>query len=694
MCRLFKNKIYLCIVQLVITILLSFNINADKFTSLESYSLFSLLLFINLIIHYKNNISIYKSYVLKTTGVLTINFIVSFIIFNNTITDSTYLTNVNTYLIFIIINILMGTLIFNLKYIINKPFIIMFVSFGLYPVLFNYIYSYQLNDINIFISLSFVIFFCSISYFSKKISLILYSIIYITIFIYFNAQYIHYNILNDFFSFFEVYNFQEALPYISFIKGNINLELIVIDFVLLSCFMVTIKAIYSNYSTKNVKVIIKLVLIAIIFKIIGVGLIYFSDINRYISVFYNTTTLYSDFQNIDSKQEYLDNFGLYQYIYCDLKNLVFNSSSINNEDLYNFVLEKKKMSRLKSNDHTNLLKDENIIFVLGETIDTWILEDAMPTLKYMKNTGIDFQNYFAMHYNGGRTLNSEFAINTGFFIPTSYNIYESVNNEFDYSLASLFNNNGYVTTYIHANSGKFYGRQDFMKSYGYHNAYYLLDKYNSIKYLDDRKLIDDSIYNLYIDKDHKFMSFITTYSGHGDYIDNKFCKSENIQNEYECYAHVVSYTDDFLKNLIDKLNKDDLLDRTTIVFIGDHYAYGYKDEEYVKNRKNVSKLEYNIDKVPFIIWNNRINSEYNIKMADIVDILPTITNMLGFDYKPEFYTGEDIFSESFNQYLITKDNSLVGYNLDAISKYVYENKDYGSNVIKYNFSLNDLNMLK
>ena len=52
---------------------------------------------------------------------------------------------------------------------------------------------------------------------------------------------------------------------------------------------------------------------------------------------------------------------------------------------------------------------KNIIMIMLESIDSWLVTDeTMPTLTYLKNTGIDFTNRYSPAFGGGYTINTEF----------------------------------------------------------------------------------------------------------------------------------------------------------------------------------------------------------------------------------------------------------------------------------------------
>jgi phosphoglycerol transferase MdoB-like AlkP superfamily enzyme len=75
---------------------------------------------------------------------------------------------------------------------------------------------------------------------------------------------------------------------------------------------------------------------------------------------------------------------------------------------------------VKYNEMTGILKDKNVIFVLMESMDDWIIsEKYTPTIKYMMDNGINFNNHYMPNVGMGYTFNAEFAANTGYYCPTT-----------------------------------------------------------------------------------------------------------------------------------------------------------------------------------------------------------------------------------------------------------------------------------
>ena len=389
---------------------------------------------------------------------------------------------------------------------------------------------------------------------------------------------------------------------------------------------------------------------------------------------YNARSIYNNFTDPNTSA-YLAGFyeynlrGIYKYFYniitLDKKALEY---AIDN---YNSIYGVEK----KDNEYTGIFKDKNVIFVMMESIDSWIVDkDTMPTLTKLKNEGLDFTNRYSPFFNGGQTINTEFALNTGLYSITTIDaIYDVDTVKYDYSLANLLKKNGYNVNSFHGNTGKFYSRSEFHNRMGYTYHYSFKDMQNSglldknTNYLSDSLAIkDDKVFDL-MTQGNKFLSFYTTYSAHLEYnkgnkvyksIEHTLDKKDYSEEEY-IYRTLAKDTDDFLKILIDKLNKKGILDDTVLVLATDHYVYGYSDSEYVAQKKSTKNDCKALQNTPLVIWSKDMKKKKVNTILDTADILPTLLNMLDIDYDPNNYMGTDVFSEYHDDFVWFSDGDYI-----------------------------------
>ena len=201
-----------------------------------------------------------------------------------------------------------------------------------------------------------------------------------------------------------------------------------------------------------------------------------------------------------------------------------------------------------------------------------------------------------------------------------------------------------------------------------------------------KSLVD--YYELIDDYPHTFIDSRTA-----QYFNNKYDQSSNIIDK-QLYLYFKRYQagmmdlDVGLNRLVYELSESDELNNTTFIFYADHNAY-YNDITY--NIKNVGKGEYwntSLHNIPFFIWSGScmdLNVEniyegltysnpydgvyfdsaydgefyYAIdhtvkdpiggvriqKYCNSLDILPTMLDLLGFDFNTNLYQGVSVFKE-------------------------------------------------
>ena len=320
----------------------------------------------------------------------------------------------------------------------------------------------------------------------------------------------------------------------------------------------------------------------------------------------------------------------------------------------------------EKNKYTGVLKDKNLIIVQLEGMDNWIInKEDTPTIYKMMNEGINFTNHFSFYNGGGSTFNSEFAINTGFVTPYSYNknAYTFNKNAFPYSLANMFKAFDYNVNAFHMNTGEYYSRAINYKNWGYdaYNGLKDLGTYQDNSYLLDRELINNETFNeLLFNEEKKFVDFIITYSGHMPFTntkstcqmlyleDNPDITDEDFKemSELECIKRQNRETDDMFKLLLENLEEKGLIDNTAIVVATDHYLYTVEDKTLLdKNKETSNNL---INKTPFFIWYKGAQKTTIKAVTSQLNVLPTILNLYGMDYNPNNYIGEDALKNNYS----------------------------------------------
>ena len=520
--------------------------------------------------------------------------------------------------------------------------------------------------------------------------MVLYTIITVSFNILTLAQILHMMVLNRFFGLSDLFLVGEGNDYFGFALKKIDgFTILLIGVSMLTMFFTLVLMKKAKEFSRNT-IYYSLVL--------SLGIVLFSSF-RYFAIdrlgeavteigweqAYNVKNIYLDFNNQSKNMEVA---GLYEQTFRNSYLFVKNYFNVEKDEIHQELDEyfaKQDVHDSIENKMTGTFKGKNLIFVLMESIDSWLVqEDIMPTLVKLEKEGWNFTNRYAPTFGGGQTVNSEFAANTGLYaVDNSKAIYNFDSNYYPYSVANQFLNMGYQVDSVHANTAKFYNRSNFHKALGYSNHYALSDMKEldpSYDYFLDTSMVkNDQVFDLIV-KDEPFMTFITTYSAHLPYDDeNPNCGKDlygyhESTKERTCIYNLAHDTDEFLRILIEKLKDAGKLEDTVLVLFTDHYMYGYSDTEEIQKKKGVDNLDL-IQNVPFVIWSNSIKHKEIRTIMDTADIPPTLLNLFGITYPVNYFVGTDVFSDEHENYVYFSKNSFYDGKMYYNGKQKVKDKD-------------------
>ena len=343
------------------------------------------------------------------------------------------------------------------------------------------------------------------------------------------------------------------------------------------------------------------------------------------------------------------------------------------------------------NAMTGILEGKNVVLVLMESMDDWMLGDHTPTLNRLMEEGISFTNFYTPAYGGIRTFNTEFCVNTGSFLSSQGGYaFDYVTNAYDQSLASLLTEAGYSAKTFHYNDPSFYSRGEFSPAMGY-------DEYVCYRdYIEetDEKTVKNLLYDdllLFKNQDLReeffreglpTLNFIITRSAHLSYKYNEVLsywglkkypeyKGLTDSEETDCALLKARLVDDLFQWLLMELEEEGQLENTVIIGVTDHYTYGYKNLEELYDLSGTDK-DLLLEKVPCFIWSPGLEAMEVDKTLNTADILPTVLNLLGVD-SPYPYVGRDAFDESYSGFVPFSNGSWIsgGIAYDADAGEVY-----------------------
>lgn len=565
------------------------------------------------------------------------------------------------------------------------PFLVMDITIRLLGNKINFYPVYKIIP-NLF-TLLWTTFFITISLsVRKKLSKLVYSIFFFVSFSFFLTNGIYYSMTSSYFDFSLLGMASEGSGYIidAIKTGNKIIYLMAIVVILLYIlarkYFKEKKRVTANYK----RILQILVIFAVIHALIP--LLYGkSNSTLTWNTWSNPRDIYNNF-NDNNKSMRIS--GLYEYTTRNFYITYLKAKKANNVKELEFLNEVYSIEEPPyQTNYTGMFEGKNVIYLQLEGIDEWLLdEETMPTLYNMQNNALNFINHYSYYNGGGSTFNSEFAVNTGFLTPVSYNqnAYTFSRNNFDYSMARLFKKKGYSVNAFHMNTKEYYSRGANYDNWGYDNYYGLKDQdtYTDNSYILDRELIlNEKFSELLFPTDKPFVDYIISYSNHMPFTNTKgVCQlllekqkeeilasdpnaviEEKTYTEEECSRLQARETDNMINLLITKLRDNNLLENTVIVAFADHYLYTLTDQNILAQYKETDNNL--INHTPFLIWKDGMKKQTIKEVTSQLNILPTTINLFGLEYHPNYYIGSDALNPDYKGNVFFPDYSWYDGNV-------------------------------
>ena len=324
----------------------------------------------------------------------------------------------------------------------------------------------------------------------------------------------------------------------------------------------------------------------------------------------------------------------------------------------------------KQNKYTGMFKDKNLIVITAEAFSPIAVNEALtPTLYKLVNQGFTFTNFYSPIYYVS-TSDGEYVSLTSLLPKESvWSFYKSSKNYLPYVYGNVFKNLGYETYAFHDGQYKYYDRNLSHPNMGYK---YMacgngLEKLMNCKKWPQSDLeMINATFDMYSNEE-KFVAYYMSISGHLEYNfygNNMASKNKALVADTEYSDKIKAYIacqielDKALEELINKLKEKDILDDTVIVLSADHYPYGLTNDD-INSVTPLEDAKFDIHKNNLIIWSNTMKKNIKIdKIAESLDILPTILNLFSINYDSRLLIGKDILSDT-DGLVILNDRSWI-----------------------------------
>ncbi|EPR13279.1 LTA synthase family protein [Ruminiclostridium papyrosolvens] len=309
----------------------------------------------------------------------------------------------------------------------------------------------------------------------------------------------------------------------------------------------------------------------------------------------------------------------------------------------------------KKNKYTGMFKGKNLIMITAEGFSPYAVDkDLTPTLYKMSQEGFRFTDFYTPIW-GVSTSDGEYvACNSLIPKPGIWSFYVSGRNYMPFCMGNQLKKLGYGTRAYHDHSYTYYHRDVSHSNMGYSfkavgNGLEMTKSWPESDLEMIQKTADD-----YIGKT-PFHTYYMTVSGHLMYTFNgnamaeknrELVKNLPYSRAVKAYLACNIELDRAMGELIARLEKSGLAEDTLIAISPDHYPYGLTNSEISELAGHPVETNFELYKGIFILWSKGIKSEEISKPCASLDILPTISNLMGVEYDSRLLMGRDILSDA------------------------------------------------
>lgn len=356
----------------------------------------------------------------------------------------------------------------------------------------------------------------------------------------------------------------------------------------------------------------------------------------------------------------------------DLDELIESESNSNIVSIHEYV---QSVTPTNKNEYTGMFEGYNVIFVVAEGFSGYMLDKELtPTLYKLAHEGFYFKNYYTPLWYGS-TLGGEYANLTGLMPKNgSYLSMEKAGrnkNDMMFTLGIQLSRQGYKTTGYHNNSYRYYDRHISHPNMGYEwigvgNGYEPERSGGTQLWPQSDLTMISQTFDQYKDEE-PFHTYYLTVSGHVMYnfsgnamaLRHKdFVEDLPYSETTKAYLACQHELELAMTELVTRLEEEGLADHTVIILTADHVPYDNKEIcDELAGYTLDSTFEWY--KNALIIWSGSMEEPVTVrKYCSSLDVLPTVSNLLGLPYDSRMLVGQDILSDS-EGLVIFNDRSFI-----------------------------------
>nr|WP_239534029.1 LTA synthase family protein [Thalassobacillus pellis] len=309
----------------------------------------------------------------------------------------------------------------------------------------------------------------------------------------------------------------------------------------------------------------------------------------------------------------------------------------------------------EKNNYTGKYKGYNLIFITAESFSPYAVhKEVTPTLYKLVNKGYNFPNFYNPSW-GVSTSDGEYVACTS-LLPKSgvWSFFKSGDNHMPFAMGNQLKQLGYKTVAYHNHTHSYYRRDISHPNMGY--------AYKGIgNGLDVKKTWPASDLEMMVKTNPEYINsqpfhaYYMTVSGHMQYNfqgnnmaakNKKYVDDLPYSEQAKAYLATQVELDRALEHLLEQLEQKGIADQTLIALSADHYPYGLDKETIDELAGHPVEENFELYKSPFILYTKGMKPVTIDKPASSLDIIPTLSNLLGLGYDSRLLMGRDIFSDA------------------------------------------------
>ncbi|NLJ66289.1 MAG: LTA synthase family protein [Clostridiales bacterium] len=336
----------------------------------------------------------------------------------------------------------------------------------------------------------------------------------------------------------------------------------------------------------------------------------------------------------------------------DFTQLIASETDDDLKDMHKYFSEVPPTNK---NEYTGKYKGYNLILITAESFSPYAVhKDVTPTLYKMVHEGYNFTNFYTPIWEVS-TLDGEYVASTSLLPKRGvWSLYLSGSISMPFTMGNQLRALGYNTRAYHNHSYDYYRRDLSHPNMGYDykgigNGLVMSKAWPR----SDLEMMEKTIPEYLADE--PFHTYYMTVSGHMQYnfignhmaIKNKeLVKDLPYTDAGRAYMATQIEFDRAMEYLLNQLEEAGIAERTLIAISSDHYPYGLEKNELDDLAGHTLEENFELYKNTFILYTKGMEPVTIDKPSSSLDIIPTLSNLLGLEYDSRLLMGRDIFSDS------------------------------------------------